>query len=374
MNNVNKALAAVFAVQAVLVLITLNRLGDDGLRTEQRLIPDFDAASVEKIEVFKSSDGNATTPPPADLVMTKANSIWTVTTHQNYPVDPDNIETFLSRISNLSSRGPLAEGASRQSQLHVTDTKYKRKIVVHRKNRAEPLILYLGKSAGGRKNAVRIHGEEEIHGVTGFTQASAQYAVLGWVNSSYLEVPKEDIVYMSVTNASGEYVVERDHSKAPWRLLSPPSQESDPAVNPDQPPNYLNPRPLDNIARQMANIKFNEPANPRIPRGSPLATITMGVSADPAAGSRDTYKVVIGPEIDGRYIVSRDNAPPVWIHINNFESMVNLTEPKLYTRTKPRPPGKKKPKAFGRPGGHGQGGMGGHGGQRAPHGQGGAPH
>lgn len=343
MNSVNKALIGVLIAQVILAVITLSQVDPNKLRKLKLLVPDFNRETVERIDVFKRAKGDGPAPTEPDLSMAKENGIWLAKNFFDYPINPENVKIFFDKLQKLASRGPIASGETRQTQLAVTDDKFERKVIVHRSGGLEPLTFYIGKAAGGRKIAVRQGGSDDIHGIAKFGPSSAQYAVLGWVDSTYFETTMQDIVGIDVETAAGRWVVSRKDSESLWRLAGAPPDHPDGAIaepQPGVPTQYLVQRPFDNVARQMALIKFNEPASPQIPRGSALAKITLtivqGNDEAEAKPEPQRYSFLIGPEMDGRYVVSRDNARPVWIYINNFESIVNLSKQTVFS-LKPQP-------------------------------------
>lgn len=347
MNTVNKALIGVLIGQIVLAVIMISRADENRLRKLELIVPEFNAEAIERIDVYKRANGDGPAPTVPDLNMVKENGIWVVKNYFDFPVDPDNVKTLLEKVENLASRGSIASGETRRIQLSVTANKFERQVQLFSAGVAEPLTLYIGKAAGGRKIAVRKGGDETIHGIARFGPSSAQYAVLAWVDSTYFEASQHDIVGIEVSTAAGRWNVRRTGPKELWRLVDAPQDDPNGAIaapQPDVAMKYLVQRPFDNIARQMALVKFNEPANPQIPRGSPLAEVTLTVapkSDDPAVPTtEEKYSFVIGPEQDGKFIVSRENARPVWIYANNFESIVNLSEAAVYS-DKPQPNFKK---------------------------------
>ena len=375
MTTVNKALIGILVAQLALAALTLTRGESTHIGKLEPIVAAFDAKGVSRIEIFKepvvgnSGDKDGNKASDAAIVLHKKDNAWALATHHDYPADKSKVDSLLQKVAGLNSRGPVATSPGRQSQLSVSETEYKRKLVIHTAGGGAPITLYVGDPAGSRKTAVRLSGRDEIHGVTGFSMASISAFVSGWVDTQYFTVTESEVASITVRNAAGELTLERDSGS--WKLSDgqapgqtpgqppgqtpgqPPGQTpgqapgQTPGQAPGQTPGQAPDRPIDsevvdNIVKQMTNIRLAEPADPNKAVDKPLATVTLrmkipdsqGSDAGPPAMSvvADEYTFQIGPEDDdSRYYLRRSgDSRAVWVYASNLKPVIEFDRDKLY--------------------------------------------
>jgi hypothetical protein len=339
MNTFNKALTAVLALQVVLALITLTRSDSTSIAKARPVLADFDPAEIERIDVYNSldaiKDGKDPAKAVAAVILTKKEGRWVIPTAFDYPVSPTELQSFFDRVMGMQTRGAIASAEARQSQLNVAPDRYLRKVVFHRQGGKPPLILYVGQNAGPRTSAVRVEGENDIHAVSSFAPSTAPPSVTGWVDSNYFQVDERQVVGILVQNAAGTFSFERD-GKGGWKAV-----EGTTGVDPAR---DLNARAIDNMVRAMVLLQIIEPADPEIPTGSPLSTVTLRLGAPRAEGGQaestpaSEYTFVFGPEQNGRYMLRRTGgAPPIWVSMNKFEPVIDFGPKLMYPETVQQP-------------------------------------
>jgi hypothetical protein len=229
----------------------------------------------------------------------------------------------------MQTRGPIATGAARQSQLKVAPDRYLRKVVLQRQGKS-PLTLYIGQNAGPRTSAVRVDGETDIHAVSSMAPSTAPTSIVGWADTNYFKVDERQVAAIKVENAAGTFVFERD-GKGGWKIA-----EGTTGVDPAD-PRQIDNRAVDNMVRAMVLLQMIEPADPEIPTGSPLSTVTLRLgspqagSDQAAAAQASEFTFVFGPEQNGRYILRRaGGAPPIWVSMNKFEPVIDFGPKLLY--------------------------------------------
>ena len=85
-------------------------------------------------------------------------------------------------------------------------------------------MLVLGGSAGADTVYARIEGENQVYLGAGLSAWEASPQVSGWIDTSYVSVPQEDVTRITVVNANGLFEFERDGQT--WRYLGLPDGES----------------------------------------------------------------------------------------------------------------------------------------------------
>jgi hypothetical protein len=337
MNTFNKALIAVLALQAMLAVLTLSGSDSTVIAKARPVLPDFDVAEVERIDIYNSLDAVKEGTDPAravpSIIVSRKDGRWVVPTAFDYPVSPTELQSFFDRLMGMQTRGSIASAEARRSQLKVAPDRYLRKVVLHRQGGKSPLIIYMGQNAGPRTSAVRVEGEKDIHAVTSFAPSTAPPSVTGWVDSNYFQVDERQVTSITVENAAGTFSFERD-GKGGWKVV-----EGTTGVNPAR---DIDHRAVDNMVRAMVLLQMIEPADPEIPTGSPLSTVTLRLGAAQAQGGQpgpaNEYTFVFGPEQNGRYMLRRTGGvPPIWVSMNKFEPVIDFGPKLMYPATVQQP-------------------------------------
>jgi len=196
LTKFHKIMLALLVVQVGLVFFVLSR-GDDAVTlTEQPLLAGFDVAKVSRVQVHGTSkDGK-----PIDLV--KRGEAWVLASHFDYPVLATKVTDVLTPIGKMAAAEPVATNKSRHKQLKVADDDFERKLVMSIEG-GKDVTLYIGSSAGARKTAVRLGGDDRIYGVTGVTAFAAGTEARQWVDTKYSDVPPAEIAKVTITRPAG---------------------------------------------------------------------------------------------------------------------------------------------------------------------------
>ena len=354
MTTLNKALIGALVVQIILAVFVLTRSDSATIGKRVKLVAGFESDKVSRIEIFKEpidgKDGDIA------VELYKKDGSWAVENAFDYPADSSKITDLLSKIAALESRGPVATSIARQTQLAVADNEYKRKVVVH--GSGDPVTLYVGNPAGSRKNAVRLAGQSDIHGVTNFSTASIYASVSSWVDLEYFQVTETDVAAVSLINAQGSFDLERDG--AGWKLAGdsaptsptgttpgPSGQPATPAAGqPAESTDSIDNEAVGAMVKKLASIRMAEPADPGLTLSEPLATAVVRMKAPEPPGDADAgapalsvapeeYKFEIGPGEDGRYYLRLvGDSRAAWVYTSNLDAVVEFSEDKLYGRDK----------------------------------------
>jgi len=187
LTKFHKVLIGALVVQIALAVVLFAKGGRPAPAQEHALLPGFDAAKVTRLQVFSEDK-------PIDLV--KKGDAWVVASSFDYPADKTKIDAVLAPIAKLAAAEPVAESKSRHKQLGVADDGFKRKLVITADGK--DTTLFVGGSAGLRRNAVRLAGSDDVYGVAGLSEFSAPATVNLWVDPHYYAIPKDQIAEIRV--------------------------------------------------------------------------------------------------------------------------------------------------------------------------------
>jgi Domain of unknown function (DUF4340) len=204
LTRFHKVLLGALVVQLILVVIVLTRSDDNAALKERALLPGFDVAKVTRVQVFANGEAKA-----IDLV--KRDASWVLASSFDYPVDPAKVTDLLTPLAKVSAAAPLATQAGRHKQLRVADGDFERKLIITRDGK--DLTVFIGSSAGIRRAAFRIGGDDKVYAVTGISATTAGNEPRLWVDPSYVKIPRDEIAKL-VVQRDGT-TVELTHSPTP---------------------------------------------------------------------------------------------------------------------------------------------------------------
>ncbi|HEX3481418.1 MAG TPA: DUF4340 domain-containing protein [Kofleriaceae bacterium] len=336
LTRFHKILIAALAVQLVLAVIVLTRGDDSAALKEHPIIAGFDAAKVTELKVSGKPAGatDAAKPDagkPIDLV--KRDKDWVLASGFDFPVEQKKVDDVLSPIAKLSAAAPIATQAARHKQLHVADDDFERKLVISAGGK--DITLFVGGSAGARRTAVRLGGDDKVYAVTGLNAYSIGSEPRLWIDTAYVKIPRDDIAKLVVH--SGDKKVEMTKAAPP----PPPAAGSGSAAGsatgagsgsaagsaaPPAPPaaehwsatiggepialaggETLDETAFDRLVGDVATLDLSAPADPKRDASRPTATITIERKATGAASAAPT---VIDVVADGTSYWVHDRSQP----------------------------------------------------------------
>ncbi len=351
LTRFHKILIGLLAVQIMLVIIVLTR-GEQGPATPRPVLAGFDAANATRLQVF--SNGK----PTLDLVKRDAN--WVVASSFGYPVDATKITDALTPLAKMTATDPIATQAARHKQLKVADNDFERKLVITMGGKA--VTLFVGAPSGSRRNAVRIGGEQRVFGVSDVSPYLFSAEPRQWVNSKYVDIPKEEIT---------KIVIEREGSVVE---LVRPAEAPQPAgsgqpVPPPQPAwtvtiagvpvtpvagESLNKEAIEKLVTSVATIDLVTPGDPKRDASKPTATITIDRKATGAATPAPMVLELIASD-SNYWVHERGREQAAMVEAIRIDETVKVDRTKLITKP-PAPPAAPDPAAkSGAPAGGGAG-------------------
>ena len=328
MTRLNKILIGLLVVQAVLAAIVLLRGDDTALAAQRPIVAGLDPKAVTKIAVF---DKDAEKP---GLELARTDDGWQLASHFAHPASAEKVDELLTKIAALRTRGPIATTGVRLDQLRVGDKAFERKLVLTTPK--GDTTLYIGTSAGGRSNAVRVGGTPGAHGVTTLSSWAVDAAPSRWIETGYFEVDRERIVRLVIQGPSG--ALELDRAATGWQLTAAGQPV---ALGPGE---QLDTAAVDTIVGAVARMTAFEPADPARDASAPTATISVWVTPeDPAAAAATPDQRVadhtIDVVVDGENYWIRERGRPTAARIgkHGLASVVEATRAKLVKAATPSP-------------------------------------
>ncbi|MFH0901934.1 MAG: DUF4340 domain-containing protein [Pseudomonadota bacterium] len=358
----NKILLTVLLFQVGLAVVVHATGGGPRLGKPKPLLSKFDASAVTRLSVVgRKYDSDAAEKPAPTIELERREGVWHLKNYYDYPVEREKVTELLGKLAGLQSPGPITTSAIRHRQLGVGDQDFERKLVIA--SSAGEATLFLGNSPGFRRTHMRLAGENQVHAVPGLSAWEVSTEARGWIDTTYLKTPEDQVVTLEVTNAAGTFVLNRQANKE-WSATVPPEAT---------PPEPLDQDEIKSLARDSGNLTIEEPAGsaikPEFGLAQPLASVVVtteeppksaaksetpdagvaeaasatGTTAPAAAaaaaattapGRRETIRYAVGVEKDGRYYVKAEGKSQVVLVSSwSLRRLVELNADKLRKKT-----------------------------------------
>lgn len=339
LTRFHKILIAMLCVQLVLAVIVLTRGDDRAALKEHPIVAGFDVAKVTGIQVFAGQAAK-----PVDLV--KRDASWVLASAFDYPVDQAKITDVLAPIARLTAAAPIATQASRHKQLHVADADFERKLVITKDGK--DITLYIGGSAGARRTAVRIGGDDKVFAVSGLSAASVGSEPRQWIDTSYVKIAPGEIT---------KVFVQRDGKTVELARPAPPPAPAEAGSGSAVPPpaaehwnvavggapvtlasgESLDEAAIDRLVGAVATIELSSPADPKRDASKPTATIT--IERKPSGTSTPAPIVLDVVADDASYWVhDRSLSRAGLVDKARLDDVLGVNRDKLVKKPAPPPP------------------------------------
>lgn len=313
LNRSNMALAALLLIQVALLGILAIGATRTATAPTGPLLAGFSAAAVERITVADNLDN--------EVSLARGEDGWVLPNADDFPANAVKIEELLGKAADLNTGRLVASSSSSLARLEVADDDFQRRISMVTDSSTES--LYLGGSGGADAVYVRRGGDSHVYLGLGLNTWEAPTQVSMWIDTSYVNVPQEDILAITVNNAHGRFSFSRDGEE--WVYVGLGEGETFDAAR------------MANILRNAASIRMVEPLGleARDEYGLDDPTVTVEVlhrealevesetaeaeGSDEAAAETEieyverTYTLAIGAQQDGGEYALKSSANDYYV-------------------------------------------------------------
>jgi YD repeat-containing protein len=303
MNQINKILAIVFAVQIAIVGFVYWSQTATSVVTSGPLIADFEPAEVVGLTV-KDNDGN-------HIVLSKKDAEWVLSEAGDYPVTEDKVSTLLEKIPNITTNRLVTKTDASHKRLQVADDDFNRLLEI---NLADGTVhkLYLGSSGGAGAAHVRIGGLSEVYLTNEINSFEADPKPSNWINTLYFSVPQTATQHVVLENGNGTFEFERVDDET-WKMKDLAKDET------------FNQVGLTTLLNQITSLNMNVPLGKTVKAeyglDDPQAVVTIETSE-----ADEPYKLEIGAVVsgdEGYYLKASNSVYYVQVAKFTGENLIN---------------------------------------------------
>jgi hypothetical protein len=290
MNRTNRILAAVLAVQIVLVAVVFwpkpaSVAGGEpllaGVEVDQIVRLTVTQADGDQIQLAKESEG------------------WVLPEADDYPIRESKVPELLDEIVALKTDRLVTQTPASHKRLKVADDAFERRIQFELAG-GTTRTLYLGTSPTYRVIHVRAAGRDEVYLASGLSASDVGTQATNWVDSSYFSVNQDQMVAITLENKNGRFEFEKDDAGT-WTMKGLAADET------------LNENNVTSLVNRASSIQLLRPLGKteqdEYGLQEPSAVVTVQTSDEERGVQTYTLRVGAQSEEDNSYVVSSSESP-----------------------------------------------------------------
>lgn len=249
---------------------------------QEPLFPDLETEDVTRLTI-EGEEGSA-------IALARVAGNWVLPEADDYPAQADAVNTLLEKLIALSTGRLVASSQTSHKRLQVSRDAFARQITMETSDGTQT-TLYIGSSPQYGAVHFRLEGENETYLTSELTSWDADTAARAWIDTTYQSVAQDDVTRLTLENASGRFVFEREDEET-WALVEPADLEEGESLKQTQ---------IGSLLRRAASISMREPLgkDERVAYGmdEPEAVVTLETDGE-------TVTLYVGAkDEDGSYVV-----------------------------------------------------------------------
>ena len=280
----HQILAAILVVQIALSVFVFWPTSS-AIAEQEPLFPDVQADDITALTI-ENAEGSSTR-------LVQETGEWVLPEADDYPANGNKVTSFLEKLLGLQTGQVVASSAASHKRLQVSPDDFVGRVAFETSDGTE-YVLYLGSSPRYGAMHFRLKGQDEAYLTNDLTTYDANADVASWIDTTYVSVPQQDIVKLTLENANGEFLFEKG-DEGTWTMDGLAADE------------MLDETKVTGVLRQVAALRMTEPLGREklsdygLDEPSAIATIeTM----------TDTVTINVGATAEGGgYVVSASTSP-----------------------------------------------------------------
>ncbi|MGM0401087.1 MAG: DUF4340 domain-containing protein [Chloroflexota bacterium] len=207
MKRHHQILAAILLVQITLTVIVFwpHSAADEGA---EPLFPDLEADSIVSLNVTDENGDR--------VLLHKGNEGWVLPEADDYPAQTTSVTPVLDSLVEVDTDNVVARSEDSHRQLQVGEENFVRRVAFETEDGHEH-VLYVGSAPRYGASHVRVEGEDEVYLTSGISHWNLTAQPSSWVDASYLSVPQEELMRVTLENEQGTFTFVRGAEGA-WTL------------------------------------------------------------------------------------------------------------------------------------------------------------
>lgn len=314
MNRKHIILTSVLAVQIILSVVVFWPRSAATSQGEP-LFPDLTQEGVTALTVT-DAEGDS-------ITLHKATGEWTLPEADDFPVDATKVTPILEDLLSLTTDRLVTRTSSSHKQLQVDPNDYQRRIEFETAA-GEANALYLGSSPSYGATHFRLANKNETYLTSDLSVWDINTTPSSWINTYYVNIPQEEITRVTLENANGTFVFNKDED-GNWAMEGLPEGET------------LNTTAVSTVVRQAGSIIMSRPLGreqlPAYGMDQPQAVVTVETT-----DTSVTMQVGAQDPGDNTYVV-KSSESPYFVGVSEYtgNQLVQKTQADFLQQPTPTP-------------------------------------
>ncbi len=200
LNRSNLFLAALLAVQAVLLAIVAFATAGSEARAVEPILSGIAVADVDRLTIADNLEN--------EMIFARGEAGWVLPEADDFPLDSAKINDALDKLAAMDTRRLVASNPANFARLEVKEDDFRRRISLHvGESESE---LYLGGSGGANTVYARRAGEKDVYLASGLSSWELSTQVSTWLDADYVNVPGADVLEITVRREDGDFTFLRE--------------------------------------------------------------------------------------------------------------------------------------------------------------------
>lgn len=200
LSRSNLVLITLLVVQLILLAISVVTSAGTESRPIEPILAGMSAADIDIMSFTDDQDN--------EVKLARREDGWVLPEADDFPVDSAKVEEILDKIAGLDTRRLVAKKRANFARLEVGAADFRRRITLESADGSAE--LYLGGSGGADTVYLRRAGEEDVYLGVGLNSWELSTQISTWLDASYVNMPQEDVLEITIVNAEGSFSFARD--------------------------------------------------------------------------------------------------------------------------------------------------------------------
>jgi hypothetical protein len=276
MSRTNQILAAVLAIQIVLVAVVFwpNPASVAG---GESLLAGLEAEQITQLTI---SDGTG-----SQIKLANELGSWVLPEADDYPCTANKVPEFLEKMVALKTNRLVTQTPASHKRLKVADDAFERRIELELAD-GTTHRLYLGSSPSYGASHVRADGQDEVY-LASLLASDAGAFASNWIDTLYFSVTQDQIVALTLENNNGRFEFEKDDAGT-WTMKGLAADET------------LNENNVTGLASRVASLRMLRPLGKteRDDYGLKEPNAVVTVETRDGEGNTKAYTIRVGAKSD----------------------------------------------------------------------------
>lgn len=230
MNRLILVLAALAAVQIVVITTCLGPEAGDGARDETVISEPFASLKDADIHSLEVTESDGTSVKLARGPETNgAPGAFGLVDKGDYPAKQTEVDNLLGALKKLSAGRVATRQEKSFTALEVADQNFNRHVVAKKKDGTVLADFFLGSGRKGGSIFFRRAGSDMAQHATGVETWEFSASATSWVESQFTEIPVDDVTQLTLERTEGTLRLEKSERELPRAPDAAPLKEGEKA-------------------------------------------------------------------------------------------------------------------------------------------------